>query len=121
MGTTALLTFEEFERLPEYPGKQELLEGDLIELPPADLVQHTVSEGIFLDKAHPEMSYKLSNASYVIPKLYFRSGAREVWHVYPKTRDVVVHIAGNSRTEEESVRTPLVPGFTLNFPEILGV
>ena len=52
--------------------------------------------------------------------LYFRFGAREVWHVYPKTRDVEVHIAENSRTERHSLKTPLLPGFTLNIPEILG-
>ena len=38
MNTTAethLLTFEEFERMPEKPGKQELIDGELIEMPPA--------------------------------------------------------------------------------------
>ena len=35
MGTTTLLTFEEFERLPDSPGKRELLDGELIEMPPA--------------------------------------------------------------------------------------
>jgi Uma2 family endonuclease len=40
MGTTTetpLLTFEQFERMPEpdQPGKQELVEGDLIEMPPS--------------------------------------------------------------------------------------
>jgi Uma2 family endonuclease len=33
--TTGLITFEEFETLPETPGKQELLDGEVIELPPA--------------------------------------------------------------------------------------
>jgi Uma2 family endonuclease len=39
VGTTGspLLTFKEFERLPDQPRKQELLEGELIELPPAEL------------------------------------------------------------------------------------
>jgi Uma2 family endonuclease len=32
---THLLTFEEFERMPEKPGKQELIDGELIEMPPA--------------------------------------------------------------------------------------
>jgi len=32
--TTTRLTFEEFERLPEQPGKRELLKGELIEVPP---------------------------------------------------------------------------------------
>ena len=31
--TTQLLTFEEFELLPDTLGKRELLEGELIELP----------------------------------------------------------------------------------------
>ena len=33
--TTSLLTFEEFERLPDQPGKRELVKGEVIELPPA--------------------------------------------------------------------------------------
>jgi Uma2 family endonuclease len=33
MGTTTLLTFEEFEQLPSEPGKTELLDGELIQLP----------------------------------------------------------------------------------------
>jgi Uma2 family endonuclease len=37
MITADLMTFEEFEQLPESPGKQELLDGELIELPPARL------------------------------------------------------------------------------------
>ena len=35
--TTTLLTVEEFLRLPDLPGKQELLDGELISLPPAKL------------------------------------------------------------------------------------
>ena len=35
MGATTLLTFEDFERLPDSPGKRELLDGELIEIPPA--------------------------------------------------------------------------------------
>ena len=42
---TSLMTFEEFERLPEpeQPGKCELLEGELIQLPPAKK-KHNVRE-----------------------------------------------------------------------------
>jgi hypothetical protein len=32
--STSLLTFEEFEQLPDEPGKLELLDGELIRLPP---------------------------------------------------------------------------------------
>jgi Uma2 family endonuclease len=37
MGTiTTLVTFEEFERLPDEPGKLELMNGELIRMPPAE-------------------------------------------------------------------------------------
>jgi Uma2 family endonuclease len=35
MGTTTLLSFEEFEQLPDEPGKLEFLDGELIQLLPA--------------------------------------------------------------------------------------
>ena len=35
MASTTLLTFEELEQLPDEPGKMELLDGELIRLPPA--------------------------------------------------------------------------------------
>ncbi len=48
MGTVkTLLTFEEFEQLPDQPGKQELVRGELIELPPADYKHHDISHRIF--------------------------------------------------------------------------
>jgi Uma2 family endonuclease len=37
MGATTQLTIEEFLSLPDTPGKQELLDGELIALPPAKL------------------------------------------------------------------------------------
>ena len=45
--TTTLLTFEEFERLPDQPGKRELLEGELIELPPAELIHNRIAHRIW--------------------------------------------------------------------------
>jgi Uma2 family endonuclease len=42
-----LLTFEEFEQLPDQPGKQELVRGELIEMPPADLKHNRVSHRIY--------------------------------------------------------------------------
>jgi hypothetical protein len=46
--TTALLTFEEFEALPDQPGKLELLYGELIEMPVA-AAKHT-KIGIYIFK-----------------------------------------------------------------------
>ena len=42
MSATALLTFAEFENLPDKPGKRELIEGELIEMPPP-LDNHTLT------------------------------------------------------------------------------
>jgi Uma2 family endonuclease len=88
MGTTTetpLLTFEEFERLPDQPGKRELLKGELIEVPPADFVHTRVSYRICkvldaaVSEAHargtaaelgevfPEMGYLLPAAGWVQP------------------------------------------------------
>ncbi|SPF34851.1 conserved hypothetical protein [Candidatus Sulfopaludibacter sp. SbA4] len=42
-----LLTFEQFEQLPDDPGKCELLEGELIEMPPAKRKHNRTSERLF--------------------------------------------------------------------------
>jgi Uma2 family endonuclease len=46
--TTGLITFEEFETLPENPGKQELLNGEVIELPPAKKKHNQGAQRLFL-------------------------------------------------------------------------
>ncbi|SPE34766.1 hypothetical protein SBA6_40051 [Candidatus Sulfopaludibacter sp. SbA6] len=43
-----LLTFEQFEQLPDEPGKCELLGGELIELPPAEFRHNESSQRLFL-------------------------------------------------------------------------
>jgi Uma2 family endonuclease len=47
MSTTALMTFAEFEKLPETPGKQELVNGRLITMPPPENKHSVVSKRIF--------------------------------------------------------------------------
>jgi Uma2 family endonuclease len=51
MGTIARpMTFAEFEALPDSPGKRELIDGELIELPPAkfrhSLIQHRIADAL---------------------------------------------------------------------------
>lgn len=55
-------------------------------------------------------------------ELYFRHGAREVWHLYPQTRRLVVYAGTVTqvRVETEAVTTPLLPGFALSLRDILG-
>lgn len=169
--TTNLLTFEEFERLPYEPGKRELLDGEVIEMPPADLehtkfsmliyhlaldalrAAHARGEAHDLGEVLIEAGYKLPGARYVQPDvsithaahahakyltdspaiaievvsesntaremekkvvLYFRYGAREVWHVYRDPLHFVIHYGDTSRTIlQGAVTTPLLPGFEL--------
>jgi Uma2 family endonuclease len=79
--TTTLLTFEEFEQLPDEPCKSELLDGELIQLPPAKLrhmdlatrlyhlLLEFVKSGAFphLGQVTIEYGYKLGRRSWVIP------------------------------------------------------
>jgi Uma2 family endonuclease len=86
MGTTkTLLTFEEFERLPDQPGKRELLKGELIELPPAESRHNRIAQRIYraldtaideihrrgqaleLGEAFHEMGYQLAAECWVQP------------------------------------------------------
>jgi Uma2 family endonuclease len=74
--TTTLLTFEEFENLPDAPGKRELLDGELIELPPPKLlhtlVQHNIAEVL--------RQYAVGRGLLVFIEAGFRMGARHsVW------------------------------------------
>lgn len=76
MTSPGLLTFEEFERLPEYMGKQELLEGELIELPPPKTRHMAIAKRFqklletVLDESRVwfETGYQLGN-SWLIPDI----------------------------------------------------
>jgi Uma2 family endonuclease len=64
--TTSLLTFAEFEQLPDVDGKQELLNGELITMPPPDLDHTETAEEFFTllrpilgRRVHMEAGYKM--------------------------------------------------------------
>jgi Uma2 family endonuclease len=48
MSTTSLMTFAEFELLPETEGKRELLEGEVTIMPPPELAHSRIAKQIFL-------------------------------------------------------------------------
>ncbi len=75
MGTRTLLTVEEFSRLPDEPGKQELSNGQLIIVPPADFI-HTetcrrIHAALFLHIMH-------TGVGVVYPKAGARLGPETV-------------------------------------------
>ena len=74
--TTTLLTFEEFEHLPDAPGKHELLDGELIELPPPKrrhtIIQHRIADAL--------KRYAVERGLLVFVEAGFRLGAsRSEW------------------------------------------
>jgi hypothetical protein len=44
MSLPTLLTWEKSERTPEHVGKQDLLRGELLEVPPARDLDHDIAE-----------------------------------------------------------------------------
>lgn len=80
--STSLLTFAEFEHLPDEPGKLELLDGELIRLPPAKTRHMRIAECFYeilkqeLDRAggsfrlghvHMEFGYKIGASAWLQP------------------------------------------------------
>jgi Uma2 family endonuclease len=77
MGATSrLVSFEEFEKLPDAPGKRELLAGELIELPPPKL-RHALNQHRIAEALRP---YAASHGLVVFVELGFRLGkGRNEW------------------------------------------
>lgn len=48
MSTTSLSTFAEFEQLPDIAGKRELIDGEIISMPPPELAHSQVAKQILL-------------------------------------------------------------------------
>ena len=74
MSTTSLITFAQFEQMPEAPGKQELIDGELIEMPPARLRHMIVSQRVYaqlcsgagVDLAFIETGYRIGRG-WLVP------------------------------------------------------
>lgn len=71
--TTTRMTFAEFENLPDAPGKRELLDGELIELPPAKF-EHSETQHCMADVLKP---YAKAHGLLVLIEVGFRLGKRE--------------------------------------------
>jgi Uma2 family endonuclease len=120
MGTAkTLLTFEEFEQLPDQPGKRELLQGELIELPPAKLRHNRIADRLFLrlsaalEGAHSqgsaaelgevcrEMGYKLANDAYVQPDVSITHAGQAEDEYFGGAPAIAVEIISPSNTARQ--------------------
>jgi Uma2 family endonuclease len=76
MATTTLMSFAEFERLEESPGKIELLKGEVIRMPPAYREHMLICERLFeLLKAAVER-LRQANRSVSLGKVHMEMGYR---------------------------------------------
>jgi Uma2 family endonuclease len=116
--TTALMTFEEFEALPDQPGKQELLRGELIELPVAAAKHTKIGTYVFkridsalseaksrgeaadVGEAYHEMGYKLTGASYVIPDASVTHAGQPETRCFEGSPAIAIEVVSPSNTAE---------------------
>jgi Uma2 family endonuclease len=117
MGVTvpALLSFEEFERMPEQPGKQELIHGELFELPPAKFKHNRVSWHLSLrlkaalDAAHSqgaasslgdvcmEMGYKLGS-NWLVPDVSITHAGQTVGEYLEGAPAIAIEVVSPGNT-----------------------
>ncbi|SPF34850.1 conserved hypothetical protein [Candidatus Sulfopaludibacter sp. SbA4] len=117
-----LLTFEQFEQLPDDPGKCELLEGELIELPPAKRKHNLRSERLFvlllatmpelhrrgeapnLGAPHIEMGYRLGPLTWLKPDVSITHAGQPEGDYYEGAPALAVEIVSESNTPRKIAR-----------------
>jgi Uma2 family endonuclease len=119
MGTTTLLSFEEFERLPDEPGKVELLDGELIQLPPAKLIHMEVARRIHVllmravDKAgtsaklgevYFETGYKFSARAWLQPDVSIPYRDQPRGDYFESAPALAVEVISESNTAAQMAR-----------------
>ena len=127
MGTVkTLLTFEEFEQLSDQPGKQELVRGELIELPPADLKHNRASHRIYkrldaaIEQAHSrgearnlgeafhEMGYLLLGKNWLQPDASVTHAGQTEYKYLEDAPAIAIEVISPSNTPNRiAVKTEL--------------
>ena len=113
------LTFEEFELLPDRPGKRELLRGELIELPPAKLKHNEIAERLYgrlsavLDemrarggasafgKVHHEMGYLFPDGSWLQLDVSITHAGQKAGDYYLGSPALAVEVVSESNSADE--------------------
>jgi Uma2 family endonuclease len=118
MGVRTLLTFEQFEQLPDEPGKRELLRGELIELPPAkfkhndmahlfyDMLKPALADLKSRDQANPlgrvyiEMGYKISSNNWFQPDVSITHAGQAKGDYFQGAPALAIEIVSESNTAD---------------------
>jgi Uma2 family endonuclease len=113
MGVSTLLSEEEFLNLPERAGKQELLDGELIELPPAKDSHDELARRIaaLLETAVPRSRVWVETAYRLASQKWFQPDVSVSWPEQRITDDwkqgspmLAVEVASRGNTPEELER-----------------
>jgi Uma2 family endonuclease len=113
--TVRQITFEEFEQMPEQPGKQELLRGELIELPPAKRKHNEIAEKIYLElskmvagsnaqhlgKVHHEMGYEFTGHTWLQPDVSITHKGQVSEDYYLGAPALAVEIVSENNTADQ--------------------
>src|SRR5450755_4191227 len=121
MTTTVVkrLTFEEFELLPDQPGKCELLRGELIELPPAKRKHNEIAHRLFLrliaildeirgraeastfGTVYHEMGYRFPDGSWLQPDVSVTHAGQKAGDYYLGSPVLAVEVVSESNSADE--------------------
>jgi len=119
MGTPTLLSFEEFEQLPTEPGKVELLDGELIQLPPAKFKHMEIARRIqvllmrAVDKAgdsarlgevYHETGYKFASRAWLQPDVSIPYRDQPCGDYLESAPALAVEVISKSNTAEQMDR-----------------
>jgi Uma2 family endonuclease len=116
--TTTLMTFEEFEQLPDEPGKCELLEGEVVRMPPAKRKHMKTTEQLYLllreavrellrrrpelglGEVHMEMGYRMGSApqSWLQPDVSITHADQSGDDYYEGAPLIAIEVASESQS-----------------------
>jgi Uma2 family endonuclease len=114
--STSLLTFEEFEQMPDEPGKLELLDGELIRLPPPKFDHVDIADRLCdilklalagpnrspqLGRAYVEMGYQMSGAAWLRPDVSVLHAHQPCGGYLEGAPALAVEIISESNTAQE--------------------
>jgi len=131
-----LVTFEDLERMPEEPGKTELLDGELIQMPPAKLRHNEFSENLFyrlrdlvdalksggavrgIGKVHHEMGYKIGSKpdSWLVPDASVTHSGQASDDYYEGAPLIAIEVisesndGGKDRSQDRGISGQRLPG-----------
>jgi Uma2 family endonuclease len=108
MSVATRLTDEQFLSLPDEPGKQELLDGELISLPPAKLIHGIIARRFFeLLRTALDESRVWSEMGYRLGRGWLQPDVSVIWPDQPQgewyegSPMIAIEIASRGNTDEE--------------------